>query len=327
MLRENIFKLMYAFGVPSILRLGKSNQLTILSLHRISPERDFFFDPIDPIAFRKFLMYVQKHYQVISFQELEDLSKVKINKPLLMLSFDDGYFDFYEYALPILSEFKFSSNHNIVNDCASHNAIIWTQRLNYVFNHAKNNGINLTLEIEGIIHKLSDFNNNWHSFYLMVFHFLLTVKKEERIAFIEELENKYSAKAFYRMMNWKEIEDCSNNNVEIGSHTYYHDVISTIDDSELLIKEILISRSEIEVYINKPVNILALPNGKGSIEVESFVKDGGFKYLLYANDTTNSIHFNQKNNSFNTLNRINLLHENYPEMILRSELFHHKIRK
>ena len=107
MLRENIFKLLYAFGVPSILRIGKSNQLTILSLHRVSPERDFFFDPIDPIVFRKLLKYVQKHYKVISFQELEDISIIKSKKPLLILSFDDGYVDFYEYALPILTDFNF----------------------------------------------------------------------------------------------------------------------------------------------------------------------------------------------------------------------------
>ena len=327
MIRENIFKLLYAFGVPSILRLGKSNQLTILSLHRVSTERDFFFDPIDPIAFRKLLKYVQKHYQVISFQEFDALSKVKIKKPLLMLSFDDGYYDFYEYALPILSEFNFPSNHNIVNECASNNAVIWTQRLNYVFNHAKNNSVNLTLEIEGVVHKFSDYNNNWHTFYLMVFRFLLTVKKEKRIAFIEELENRISTKASYRMMNWKEIIDCSNNNVEIGSHTYSHDVISTIDDTEFLKKEILLSRSEIAEKIDKPVDILALPNGQGSIDVENFVRDGGFKYLLYANDTTNPIRSDQKMNSFITLNRINLLHENYAEIILRSELFHHKIRK
>ena len=327
MLRENIFKLLYAFGVPTILRLGKSNQLTILSLHRVSPERDFFFDPIDPIAFRKLLNYVNKHYHVISFQELDELSKIQSKKPLLMLSFDDGYYDFYEYALPILTEYKFASNHNIVNECASLNSVIWTQRLNYIFNHAKNNGIDLSVEIEGKAHKLSEFNTNWNSFYLMVFRFLLTINKENRNLFIESLENKFSVKAIYRMMNWKEISDCSNNNVEIGSHTYSHDVISTIKDVSFLEKEIIFSRSEISDKINKPVNILALPNGQGTFEVENFVRNAGFKYLLYANDTTNEIDKNEKMNSFNTLNRINLLHENYPEMVLRSELFHHKIRR
>jgi len=327
MVRENIFKLLYAFGVPSLLRFGKSNQLTILSLHRVSPERDFFFDPIDPIAFRKLLNYVKKHYHVISFQELDDLSKVQTKKPLLMLSFDDGYYDFYEYALPILSEYKFASNHNIVNECASLNSVIWTQRLNYIFNHAKDNGIDLSVDIEGVACKLSDFNNKWHSFYLMVFRFLLTVKKEDRNSFIDGLENKFSVKASYRMMNWEEIIDCSKNNVEIGSHTYSHDVISTIDDITLLEKEILISRNEISEKINLPVNVLALPNGQGSISVENFVRNSGFKFLLYANDITNSIDLTQKNKTFSTLNRINLLHENYPEMILRSELFHQKIRK
>lgn len=326
MIRDNVFKLLYSLGVPTFLRFGKSNQLTILSLHRISPERDFFFDPIDPAVFDKLLGYVKSKYEVISFQELTELTKFP-NKPLLILSFDDGYFDFYEYALPILKKHNLPSNHNIVNECASFNSLIWTQRLNYVFNYAKNNQLDLTVEVDAKMRKLSDFGNNWQVFYLQIFKQLLNLPRQARNEIIEGLENKHSVKAEYRMMNWEEIKDCSVNNVEIGSHTYSHDVLSTIEDPMLLIHEIEGSKKEIEEKIKKSVSIIALPNGQGTQNVNEVIRKSGFQYLLYVNDQTNKLQLNLGANQFQTLNRINLLNENYPEMVLRSELFHQKMRK
>ena len=325
-MRDNVFKLLYALGVPSFLRLGKSKQITILSLHRISPERDLFFDPIDPIVFKQLLGYIKKHYEVISFNELP-FRQNKSKKPLLILSFDDGYYDFYEYALPILRGYDLVSNHNIVNTCASFNTVIWTQRFNYLFSFAKNKNTDLVIEIEGDTYKISDFQNNWLIFNLEMFKRFLKLPEIVRIEKIDNLENKYSVKASYRMMNWDEIYDCSNNNVEIGSHTYSHNVLSTIEDKSVLLKEIHGSKKEIEEKIKKDVNVLALPNGQSSALVDTLVQESGFNYLLYVDDKTNLVKDSMNNSKFQVYNRINLLNENYAEMILRSELFHIKIRK
>lgn len=325
-MRDNVFKLLYALGVPSLLRMGKSAQITILSLHRISPERDVFFDPIDPIVFKQLLGYIKKHYEVISFNEIP-LCQNKSKKPLLILSFDDGYYDFYEYALPVLRSHDLVSNHNIVNTCASFNTVIWTQRFNYLFSFAKNENVDLVIEIYGKTYKRSDFQNNWLLFNLEMFKRLLKLPEIVRIEIIDNLENKYSVKASYRMMNWDEIYDCSKNNVEIGSHTYSHDVLSTIDDRSVLIKEIHGSKKEIEEKINKEVNVFALPNGQSSALVDALVKESGFNYLLYVDDKTNLVTDSIYKSTFQVYNRINLLNEKYAEMILRSELFHSKIRR
>lgn len=316
---------MHLLGVPKLLRLYKGNQLTILSLHRISDEEDYFFDPIKPLAFEKLVKYVLKHYTVISFSDLAEIKKPSA-KPLLILSFDDGYYDFYEHALPILDKYKLASNHNIVNDCANTNAIIWTQRLNYIFNHCRENNIKPDFGINDL--DCAEFGSDtfWIKYYLKVFKRLLQLPKTERMKPIIEKENRLSLAPKYRMMGWKEIVECSKHRVEIGSHTYTHDVVSTIADKETLEFELVKSKNETEERVGKPVDILALPNGRGNEAVNEIVRRVGYKYLLCNNEITDSI-FAAGNEELNVFDRVELLNEPFSEMVLRSELFHARMRK
>ena len=145
-----------AIGATGFCRAQKKNKITILNLHRISPERDFFFNPMTPSHFETLLKYVSKHYTVVTISGLNELkvSDRTIDKPYLVISFDDGYYDFFEYALPLLVKYKLPCNHNIVNSCADKNEIIWTHRLNNIFNHAREKNIPLHYNEDGwIIHR------------------------------------------------------------------------------------------------------------------------------------------------------------------------------
>ena len=157
-MRDLFFKKLYNLGVCSLLRMSKKNSITVLSLHRISEERDFFFNPIKPSTFVKLLEYCCKYYEITTFEDVHKPSA----KAKLILSFDDGYYDFIEFAMPIMKKMGIPSNHNIVNSCANSNEVIWTQKLNDVFNFMKINDITN----DNIIKTTSTFQGNWMQYYL-----------------------------------------------------------------------------------------------------------------------------------------------------------------
>lgn len=325
MTRTNILRLINLAGLSEVLRLYKRNHLTILCLHQISEEKDYFFNPIKPSCFEQLLKYLLKHYTIIGFSELAEIKKT-LAKPALILSFDDGYYDFYEYALPILDKYKLASNHNIVNDCANTGAVIWTQRLNYIFNHCRENKIKLDFEIGKSNVGNLDSDKYWMSYYLEILKYLFQMPKSEILKLIAEKENKLSLAPKYRMMGWQEIIECSNHKVEIGSHSYSHDVLSVISDPQTLEFEVVESKTEIEKNIKKPVDVIALPNGQGSKLINDFVRQAKYKYLLYVNDGINRFPTVADNN-LNIFERILMVNESPSEMILRTELFHSKIRR
>ncbi len=300
--------------------------MTVLSLHRISDERNYFWNPIRPKTFDQLLSYVKKNYHLIAFNELEEVSGSEPKKPLLILSFDDGYRDFYEHALPLLVKHGLPSNHNVVNACADTNSIIWTERLNIIFEHCRLNAIDLELEFEGRKIGIQQFNGSWMPFYIDTFKTLLSMERAPRTAWLDQLQGKMGIATDVRMMNWDEIRDCAANGVEIGCHTYHHDALGTIRDKDVLRKEILQAKAEIETEIGKKVTVLALPNGQTGALADSVISNSDHKFVLYANDELNIMPLIRENGPL-PISRINLIDEPFPQMVLRMEQFHKKLRK
>lgn len=314
-MKEFIFKSLYYFGVPSLLRKSKKDAVTVLNLHRISEERDYFYNPIKPTTFYKIIDYCCKHYTITSFEKINQPT----TKPKLILSFDDGYYDFIDCALPYLNKLGIPSNHNVVNECINNNTPIWTQHLNDLFSKLKEQGISNDTDIS--VH--SKFNENWSTYYLKFFHYLLTVEKIERTNILQKLINRYNVKSKCKMMNWQDIKYCSQNGVEIGSHSYHHDSLGSIKHTLDYENEINLSIKEISEKINKKVNVFALPNGQYNNKVVDYIKTTDIEYLLVVDDRINP---NTFSNKLNIISRIGLNDSSIYETILKTELFHTKIK-
>jgi peptidoglycan/xylan/chitin deacetylase (PgdA/CDA1 family) len=232
-----------------------------------------------------------------------------------------------EYALPLLIKYHLPCNHNIVNNCADHNEIIWTQRLNNIFNHARDNKINLQYRAEnGSVLSFHAGTKNQMKEYYAIYNILLNTPYQKRMQWITGKEKELSTSVTCTMMNWEQVTECTKYRVEIGSHTYSHDTLSTITDYNCLLNEIQRSKTEIEKKIQKPVNILALPNGQTNADIVKACTEAGISDLLFVDDKVNSWS-DLSDNKVNLISRINIIEESPAEMYLRAELFHPLMRK
>lgn len=96
----------------------RNQHLVILNFHKISPPDQSSWKPLDPIIFRELLSYIQVNFEISTFQDLEKVKASISHRPRIILSFDDGYKDFIEYAMPILFESKIRVNQNIIPNCS-----------------------------------------------------------------------------------------------------------------------------------------------------------------------------------------------------------------
>lgn len=82
-----------------------------------------------------------------------------------------------------------------------------------------------------------------------------------------------------RMLTWKEIEDMSKNNIEIGAHTVTHlDLRET--DLKTARNEVAESKKQIEEHIKKTVTQFSFPFGRSSPQTVDLVKSLGFKTII-----------------------------------------------
>jgi peptidoglycan/xylan/chitin deacetylase (PgdA/CDA1 family) len=86
--------------------------ISVVTYHYIRPKNDKKYYGLHYLEVNKFknqIKFFQKKYSIISFEDLLEvltLKKRNHKRPLLVLTFDDGYIDHYKYVFPILIKKK-----------------------------------------------------------------------------------------------------------------------------------------------------------------------------------------------------------------------------
>jgi peptidoglycan/xylan/chitin deacetylase (PgdA/CDA1 family) len=114
LLKEVAFRVLQAdLSVGIKLRaIAANGSLPILSLHRVSDRDEGGYAPMAPALFDDLVSWLKQRFSLIVFHDLATLAPNA--KPPLILSFDDGYKDFIEYAVPILEKHRVCVNHNVI---------------------------------------------------------------------------------------------------------------------------------------------------------------------------------------------------------------------
>jgi len=113
-MRDLVFSILHSLGIPGILRRSriKNKEISILTFHRISDDRDPLWPPMPVKTFRILMKELSDRTCVMPLEDIEAIETYP-DKPLVALSFDDGYLDFWKNALPTLMDYKLPASHNI----------------------------------------------------------------------------------------------------------------------------------------------------------------------------------------------------------------------
>jgi len=84
--------------------------------HRVGPDNDKLWPPMKTELFEKCISYITGRYKVVKIEGLPDYKK-NTKENLATISFDDGFKDNFQYAVPILEKYHVKASFYVVTGC------------------------------------------------------------------------------------------------------------------------------------------------------------------------------------------------------------------
>lgn len=281
LLKSAICNIMYYTGcLNSYRRHKRQGKLEILMYHKVNYGSDPVCLTVDPDFFQRQIRYLKENYIIISLAEaVERFVNETIDRDYVVITFDDGYRDNYQYAYPILQEFKVPATIFITYDAVETGTIGW-HRLDKTILDSPNQV--LDLDEFGLGH-FSLANRDCREKTLIKLHHYLKkvpdIVRQSVIDYILEAHNNSYANQRI-MLSWDEILEMQQSDlVIIGSHTLTHPILTQVPRATAF-WEIGESKRLLESKIGRTVDFFAYPNGGWEDfdhEIVAMVKESGYR--------------------------------------------------
>lgn len=260
---------------------GNSSCLVILAYHRIIPKDDprySFEQPmmvVTPETLDKNLSWVAKDFNFISLNEWLTLCN-KGTPPAgkhCAVTFDDGWIDNMEYALPVLQKHNVPATIYGVASMLDNKANYWPGRVTTLIFHASQNGTDIPLinlpEFHWLKHASKSTDRiDWHNLSTQDYSNLI-----ESLKIYKDMEINDYVDSTRRALNLNYTDDrqvlstdeiksmLATGLIEIGSHTINHIRFDTDTDESILNDEIINSRRLLSGTLHTDIDTFCYPNG------------------------------------------------------------------
>lgn len=307
--------------------------LRILTYHRIdTPHNRSYLYPglsISPVSFAAQMEYLSASgYQTISAQDLINRLTTPNPKPLspnsVLISFDDGYQDFQEFAWPVLKRLHIPAILFIPTAYPGHPELpFWWDTLHYILTSTKKHSLPTPI---------GDFSlstpQHQSSAYTRLRAFLTTLPNTEALQTIDNFAVGLEVPpAQNAILSWEDLRKLAADGLAVGAHTQTHPRLDRISPQESE-REITRSLQDLSDNLGMPASgsggmlpIFAYPGGGVTHQAVSILERAGIKAAFTANRGINDI----KHVHPLRLNRINVGQgTNLP--LLRAQLLYRPAR-
>ena len=277
-MKNPVLQLM-ANALPHLLLTQGKQRLSILIFHRVLAQRDFM-RPNEPTTgeFEWMMRMLRDNFNPLSLVDaLEKLQSGTLPGKAVCVTFDDGYADNQQYALPLLEKYGIPAT-VFVSTGFLNGGRMWNDSVIEAVRHWN-----------GAVLDLQDINLGCHRIETesqreQVAQGLLREIKhlslEERSELVTHIVSQVEGLPGDLMMTDTQVQSLSKAGVAIGAHTVNHPILGSVSIDNAR-QEVLGSKAYLENLLQKDVDLFAYPNGFPGRDYDrqhrDLVKSLGFK--------------------------------------------------
>lgn len=299
-------------------RWSKLNgSLLILTYHRVLPPSFQELEIVEPGMFvhtSTFEVHLQLLKQYFDIVSLSDWLHARAEgqpapKRACAITFDDGWRDNFEFALPLLRRYKVPATIFVVAGMVGTAKQFWPERLARLLRHASSLHVRLPGdEVMWLEQLLSNIPISRKELTATQISELIQIAKqwpdEQIIRYLDEVETQIgplTALQELDVLDWTQLREMiATGLINVGSHTTNHTRLTDDVDRETVRQEVIGSKDLIEKELAAPVDLFCYPNGDVSAEAEHIVSQ------TYVGACTTEFGWNRPNADSCRLHRISM---------------------
>jgi len=231
----------------------------ILNYHRVNNYSEpWELSSIDTKTFKRQMLFLKENFSICNLDMLTSIkSRNKHSKPIVAITFDDGYRGFYDHALPVLRELDIEAALFLSTDAVDNRKLFWWDYVGFLLWNLKE-----PVNIDGFGNIRPENSRIKKCAFI---NYLKSIDNAVKQSIITQIEHSSDLQNIDKhverlVMNWNHVKNVSVENVIIGAHTHMHPIIAKIDNLEF-IKDTKTNIALIEKHINLTPRLFAYPNG------------------------------------------------------------------
>lgn len=240
---------------------GANGRLSILIFHRVLAVPDALFpEEIDARRFAEKMDLLGSVFNVLPLAEaVERLAQGRLPARAACVTFDDGYADNHDVALPILQRFGVPATFFIASGYLE-GRCMWNDTVIHAVRHAP--GPTLDLASLGLgAHRVGSIEERRATVHALL-KAIKYLSSDQRAGIAEGVAAAAQARpASELMMTHAQVRSVHSAGMEIGGHTVSHPILARLSLTEAE-REMADGKAQLESIIGGPVRLFAYPNGK-----------------------------------------------------------------
>jgi peptidoglycan/xylan/chitin deacetylase (PgdA/CDA1 family) len=202
----------------------------------------------------------------------EIVSRLEQDVPLppysAAVTFDDGFANNFTVAFPCLKVLGIPASVFVTTGLiGTRGRMLWTEKISYCCMHTQESALSLKIGGDRLVLDLSTPQNRRQAASQLL-GILKQSCKQVREDCLEQLSALPDFQTLdgtrdedrYRFLTWSEVGRLAEGNIDIGSHTVHHEILSTLSPEEAW-EEISRSKREIEDQLGRECRLFSYPNG------------------------------------------------------------------
>jgi peptidoglycan/xylan/chitin deacetylase (PgdA/CDA1 family) len=293
-------------------RHGRADRVLVLNIHSVDPTSKPFWPALHPQLFAGLLEWLRGRCTVTLPSTLGEVARTDARRPLVVLSFDDGYRDFVEHAMPILDRFGFKANQNVIGQSVETGRPPQIVQFSDFLNAAPASMLRELRVPHFSGRPVGDDPLDKERFGASIMNHLKQIPPASREPVWDELQRPMSEVEIERptrMMSSEDVAAVAAAGHEIGAHSYSHESMEFVDDDGFL--EDFKRCRRVLAAVNCDPTVYAFPNGSYRPRQLALLRELGVQHVLLVGERTSrpdaSVH-----------NRITLRGHSLPELRVRA---------